>query len=45
MLYIQGASEKTGISGSQLFYFIFKVTDHPQKNFYTQNKPPFMYIK
>ena len=39
-MFIQGASEKTVISESQLFCFIlFKVTDHPQKSFYTQNKP------
>ena len=41
---IQGASKKTGISEYQVFYFIFKVTDHPQKSFYTQNKPLVMNI-
>ena len=40
---IQGASDKTVISKSQLFYFIFKVIDDPQKSFYTQNKPLVMY--
>ena len=39
VLYILGASKKTGISESQCFIFIFKVKYHPYKSFYTQNKP------
>ena len=39
LTYVQGASEKTRISESQCIIFIFRVKYHPQKHFYTKNKP------